>query len=149
VTHAGTYLLKITVEISYSDYNIYTFESESSEFNVTSTIKNIILNITNSVDQYETNVFNLTVVGDDGEDFLDGYSVELTLDDGSTLGGWSNLSGIETTEQDLSFYFKENGNFNLIVNVTESDESSYISETYSVTVNPAYIEIETISVKFK
>lgn len=150
VINKGTYILSVFINIHYKDQTGNTNQTHnSSAFEVTSKITSISLDISNSVDAYNDLAPVLTVKGNDDVDYLDGYSVSLTMSDDSTVFATGPLSNISTTSTTLNLYFRTSGSTTLIVNVTSTDEESdYLTENFTLNVNPAVFVFSDINVRF-
>ena len=145
VENAGVYIVRVTVEATYSTSS-YTQVISSSSFPVTSSIKSVTITERSIIDQYEDYTYVITVLGENGYDFLDGYNLTITANDSSSIGGLTGLNEIYTSSKTLSLYFTTSGYMNITVEAKEIVGSSEGSVEQSFYLNPAYFEINSISV---
>lgn len=149
VKNKGTYLLSILIIIHSDNQTGNTNQTyETSTFVVSSEITSISFSLGSTVDTYKDLSPLLTVKGNDDVDYLDGYSVSLTMSDDSSVVTTGSLTDIETSTKTLNFYLKTSGSVVLTVNATSADETSSVSETYNLTVNPAIFVFSSIDVRF-
>jgi len=146
VKNQGNYTVGINITIqseSQSGYTMQEYESES--FTVNSSITSISLDINETVDAYKSLSQLLTVYGDNDQEFLDGYSVVLSVSDGSDIGGIGEYYDVFNSTAILDFYLATSDSIILTVEVMANDGNSIQYQDYNLTVNSGLFVIEPIS----
>lgn len=145
IENSGYYILTVSVEATYSTYS-YTQTKSSSGFTVTSSIQSVSITQREDIDQYKDYSYVVTVLGENGYGFLDGFDLTITANDSSTIGGLTDLTGIYASTKTLTLYFTTHGYIEITVQVEQTNDASSASTEQSFYSNPAYVEIDSISV---
>ena len=147
IKNQGVYFIEIRIKVQDSMNNNYLQSINSSSITISSTITNLSLECTSSIEQYVTTSCLLNVLGNNMQPFLDGFSIQLYANDSSILGGWTPKSNIFESSFNMSFYLKMFGSYQITAKVTQlSGTSLMINKT--IYVKPAYFFINKINVNF-
>lgn len=148
IKNQGNYTVSVNVSIQSESQSGTTLQDfESDWFSVNSSITRISLDVNDTVDAYKSLSQVLTVYGDNDQEFLDGYSVVLSVSDGSNIGGLIDYFDVFNTTFELDFYLVTSGSVVLTVEVAANDGNSIQYQDYNLTVNSGVFVIETINVR--